>query len=248
MTQAIPALSAGDVFQLEQQDCIKCHVTQQQQISNFGGQHGTAVGCLDCHPQHPPTGTEFTIGCNACHSDLPHYQLPDCLHCHRNPHQPMVSLRDPIKPVRDECVSCHVEVGEQMQAEPSRHAELFCNRCHSRHKEIPGCLDCHEPHAANQVSADCLRCHPAHQPLVIKPSGYLPSVACRPCHVSQSNALTATNTNHAGINCTYCHAGRHPARAKCQTCHGLPHAQSIHSQFRNCLDCHGDAHNLISNR
>lgn len=206
------------------------------------------MGCLDCHPQHPPTGTEITVSCTLCHSDLPHYQLKDCLHCHRDPHKPLLSLREPLKPVRKECLSCHVEVGKRMAEEPSKHAELFCNRCHSRHKEIPGCLECHEPHSSKQSSADCLRCHPAHQPLNVFPAGYVPAGFCRPCHKKQTDDLADTKTNHGGISCLSCHKGKHPSTPACQDCHGLPHTRSIHSQFRSCLECHGDAHRLISNR
>lgn len=239
---------ASDLSVLNLDDCEKCHAYQTQRIATAGGKHATEIGCLDCHPQHPPTAGETVAACSSCHSDRPHLQLEGCLDCHADPHQPLASLRDPVKPAKKECLSCHARIGQQMTASPSRHAKLFCSRCHSRHKEIPGCLDCHQPHLQTQLAADCTKCHPAHQPRKIVPTGYVSAGFCRPCHLRQSRDLAQTNTNHGGINCVYCHKGQHPTVPQCQDCHGLPHAQSIHSQYRSCRECHGDAHSLISNR
>ncbi|WP_155005874.1 hypothetical protein [Pelobacter seleniigenes] len=234
--------------ELQTTDCGKCHTSQFQVVSDFGGRHATEVGCLDCHPRHPPATGQFTLDCNACHNDQPHDRIDHCTHCHVDPHQPLQSLRDPLKPARKECLSCHADIGRQMADEPSRHAKLFCNRCHTKHKEIPACLECHQPHGSNQNSADCLLCHPAHQPLAIAPHGYIAEKLCRICHLQQGRDLAATNTNHGGINCVSCHKGRHPSVPRCQDCHGLPHAPSLHSQFRSCLECHEDAHRLVSGR
>jgi hypothetical protein len=243
-----PQIAAAEVSELQEDDCGKCHAFQLRMVAQDGGRHSTEVGCLDCHPQHPPKGENSITACDLCHAGEPHFQIGDCLHCHANPHKPLVSLRDSLKPERKACLSCHVEVGQRMTAAPSRHAQLFCNRCHSRHKEIPDCLDCHEPHISGQTVEDCSKCHPAHQPLLIAPTGYVPATFCRACHKKEFNDLADTKTNHGGINCDYCHKGRHPSTPVCQDCHGLPHTQSIHSQYRNCLECHGDAHRLISNR
>lgn len=244
----LTAATVSVASSLNDVDCQKCHRFQVQKISAAGGKHASAIGCQDCHPQHPPNGKQIISACNSCHFEHPHFQLDDCLHCHTDPHQPLVSLRDTIKPEKKACMSCHDKVGQQMSDSPSRHAQLFCTRCHSRHKEFPDCLDCHVGHQQNQTTADCVKCHQAHQPLRINPVGYIPAGFCRPCHIRQTNDLAATATNHGGIQCTYCHKGEHPAIPKCQDCHGLPHTQAIHSQFRKCLDCHGDAHNLISGR
>lgn len=210
--------------------------------------HSTEIGCLDCHPQHPPKGENTTVPCVFCHTEQPHFQIGDCLHCHADPHKPLVSLRETLKPARKECLSCHAEVGQQMSAELSRHAELFCTRCHDRHGFIPGCLDCHGPHLSNQTATDCLRCHQAHRPLEIVPAGYVPVTFCHVCHKKEAEDLAETNTNHRAIKCVYCHKGQHPSIPKCMDCHGLPHSKSLQRQYRKCLDCHGDAHRLISNK
>ncbi|SHJ27115.1 hypothetical protein SAMN02745165_01923 [Malonomonas rubra DSM 5091] len=237
---APPALSS----ELTLEDCSKCHLIQQKTLLASGGKHASAVTCVDCHPHHLPTDKTTRLDCASCHTDRPHYQLDNCQHCHLDPHQPLMSLRDPLKPAKKECLSCHAEVGQQMAAEPSRHAKLFCNRCHEKHRQIPACLDCHQPHQQSQSADVCQQCHPAHQPLLVAPSGRLPANACRPCHVEEANDLASTTTLHGGINCLYCHKGRHPSTPQCQDCHGLPHTQAIHGKYRDCLECHGDAHNL----
>ncbi|MEE4253838.1 MAG: hypothetical protein V2I50_07330 [Desulfuromusa sp.] len=244
----IPQTAVATETRLETQDCGKCHPFQLKIVVQDGGKHATEVGCLDCHPQHPPMGTETKSPCTSCHDGKPHFEIGNCLHCHTDPHQPLASLRDPLKPARKECLSCHIEVGQQMDAAPSHHAKLFCNRCHSQHKEIPSCLDCHQPHSSEQRGEDCSKCHPAHQPQLIVPKGYVPDKECRVCHKPEAASIAATNTKHGGLNCFYCHNGRHPTIQTCQSCHGLPHNQSIHSQYRHCLECHGDAHRLISNK
>lgn len=240
--------SAAEIPELQNDDCRFCHAFQLRMVAQDGGKHATEVGCLDCHPQHPPKGENTIVACVLCHAEQPHFQIGDCLHCHANPHRPLVSLRDPLKPERKACLSCHAEVGQQMAAAPSQHSKLFCTRCHLQHKDIPGCLECHPPHIQTQSAAECLRCHPAHQPSHIVPKGYIPAAFCRVCHEKEARDLAETKTNHVGVKCAYCHKGLHPSIPKCQDCHGLPHSPSIHSQHRNCLDCHGDAHWLISNK
>lgn len=239
---------AAEGPELQAEDCVKCHRFQVRMVAEGGGNHASEVGCLECHPQHPPKVNDTKVACVHCHEGEPHFEIGDCLHCHVNPHRPLESLRDPLKPVRKECLSCHSDVGQEMTVAPSRHSELFCNRCHNSHKKIPGCLDCHGPHLGEQSARDCLRCHSAHQPLQVIAAGYVPATFCKVCHAKQASNLADTNTNHGGINCTYCHEGVHPSTPACQECHGLPHPQAIHSKHTNCLECHGDAHRLISHR
>ncbi|MDX2494764.1 MAG: hypothetical protein QNK27_07360 [Desulfuromusa sp.] len=244
----IAPVSAAEEPRLQADDCEKCHAFQLRMITQDGGKHATEIGCLDCHPQHPPNGKINKNPCILCHEGQAHFQVGDCQHCHTNPHKPLVSLRDSLKPERSTCLSCHAAIGQQMAVAPSRHSKLFCNRCHSRHKEIPSCLDCHEPHRSGQIGEDCSKCHPAHQTLKVEPTGYLPTSLCQPCHKKQTNDLTGTKTNPGGINCVYFHKGTHQSIPRCQDCHGFLHNQSIHSQFRDYLECHGDPHRLISNQ
>ena len=237
-------LAAAEPAGLQVKDCSMCHVVEVNAVANEGGRHASAVSCLDCHPQHPPTEAETILPCLACHQDEAHFQVGNCKQCHADPHRPLASLHAPSKPVRRECLSCHQDVGRQMAEKDSKHARLFCNRCHTHHKELPSCLECHEPHMATQQAGDCLRCHPAHQPTFINPKGYMPVSFCRPCHLRQARELETTDTKHGGLKCNYCHSGLHPSTTACQDCHGLPHNTTLHNEFRNCLQCHGNPHHL----
>lgn len=239
--------SQGEISDLQPKDCALCHRLQTERIAEFGGRHAAVVTCLECHPHHPPLEGASIVSCVSCHGGKPHYQVGNCLHCHADPHQPLI-LQAPLKPARQSCLSCHAEVGQAMAGDPSLHARLFCNRCHQTHKEIPTCIECHSPHLQTQTNTDCRRCHAAHQPLNIAPTGYVPASQCQVCHRKAAADLARTSTDHGVIGCSYCHSGQHPFVPNCQDCHGLPHGQVMHSQFRDCLQCHGDAHNLINQR
>ena len=239
-------VATSEAVELQSEDCVKCHLLQPTILDKAGGGHLMPSGCLVCHPQHLPSGEVTVTACNDCHSGQEHFEIDTCLHCHADPHQPLASLREARKPVRRECLSCHSDVVVQMDASPSRHAQLSCNSCHEKHQQRPVCLDCHVSHLNGQLSSDCLRCHGAHDPLKITPTGFIPGRFCYPCHRKQADDLAETQSNHGGLNCAYCHAGPHTSTPGCLDCHGLPHAQPIHGQYRQCLECHGDAHLLIS--
>lgn len=228
-------------------ECVKCHAFEVRMVGAGGGMH-TELNCVDCHREHPPETEALTLGCVVCHDGQLHFTIGSCRGCHADPHRPLISLRDISRPARTECLSCHTKVGEKMQQSPDSHAELFCTRCHPRHKEVPSCLDCHSPHDQHQVADDCSGCHPAHAPGTVVFKGYVNALFCRSCHKEQADALAETRTNHAGLSCLHCHNSFHANIPECRDCHGLPHARDLHSQFRNCLECHKDAHKLISQR
>jgi predicted CXXCH cytochrome family protein len=81
------------------------------------------------------------------------------------------------------CISCHGDLGKQMQGGGVRHAPVTegeCTKCHSPHKSKIGklllvespdmCFECHkdikekvEKEKAHQpAQRDCLRCHKPH--------------------------------------------------------------------------------------
>jgi hypothetical protein len=246
---AVPGSRAGELLQppLQERDCAKCHALQVKMLTWDGGKHATEVGCLDCHPQHPPEKDNTVAACDSCHQGRPHYTVEDCLQCHADPHRPLVTLCDPAKPARTACLSCHAEVGKQMEAAAGLHAKLFCTRCHERHGSMPGCLDCHQPHLRSQPPAACMICHPPHRPQQVKTVSWVPTSYCTACHSKAGRELEQSMTNHGVLECVFCHKGPHRSTPSCRQCHGLPHDQALHSQYRGCLsDCHGNAHRLIS--
>jgi len=229
-------------------ECGKCHSFKVRMISSDGGKHAEEISCVDCHPGHPPGTERVTMDCIDCHDGRAHFTIGNCFNCHIDPHRPLVTLRDTLKPARMECISCHDDIGAEMVKFPSLHAELFCTSCHSRHKEVPGCLDCHSPHELKQSDKDCSLCHSPHSPGEVVLRGYIQASFCRTCHRQQADDLAETKTTHGGLNCTNCHKDFHPNLPECRDCHGLPHNQDIHRHFRDCLECHEDAHNLISHQ
>jgi hypothetical protein len=230
-------------------DCPKCHSYKIKKIKNAGGKHAE-VACLDCHPrQHVPEKGSTVAACENCHFEQPHYEIKDCLHCHADPHMPMATLRDPVKPARVECLSCHGDVGKEMQQAEGAHAQLYCTRCHKRHEYLPECLDCHNPHMRSQPAAACKRCHRPHNPQQVNPAGWVPAIFCGACHRKEREYLASTTSKHSVITCVYCHEGPHPSKPRCHDCHVLPHDLALHRQYRGCLsDCHGDAHRLVSKK
>ncbi|MBE0501809.1 MAG: hypothetical protein IBX47_10235 [Desulfuromonadales bacterium] len=66
-----PGVSAAAVPELQPEDCAQCHSFQIKRVAADGGKHATDVGCLDCHPEHPPEGSETMTGCTLCHEGEP---------------------------------------------------------------------------------------------------------------------------------------------------------------------------------
>ena len=163
-------------------DCAKCHAKQAADIDSKGMAHKTSIGCQDCHVGHPPTVNRKDIipKCSMCHTDKPHYKLPNCLGCHRNPHTPKVITFG--KDVTDACLSCHSKQIVKLKESPSKHTKLNCSYCHDVHGKIPLCTQCHKPHSTDMVAADCKKCHQAHAPKAVTYAADTPNKFCNACH------------------------------------------------------------------
>ena len=223
-------------------DCVKCHSEQPAQIAANGASHKTEIDCQACHAGHRPASAKNIPNCSDCHSGSNHYQVENCLGCH-NPHQPLnVNLSGEHKKV---CLTCHDGPGKQMVASPSKHATFACNFCHAGdHGTIPECVSCHSPHSSSMTQANCATCHQAHQPLMLTYPATAASTLCASCHDTAFNTLTASKAKHSQIACVTCHASKHKTVPKCTDCHGLPHAEGMHTRFPKCGECHNVAHDL----
>ena len=241
----LPAKAFGKE-ELENDDCIKCHVTIVTQVDEDGAKHKSELSCLECHANTHPPGVEkgsMIPLCSNCHEGKPHYSLENCLACHSNPHQPLnIILEGDLKPA---CQTCHPQVVQEVDSHPSAHAEVDCSFCHDKHGYKPDCLDCHEPHAAGQKFADCVTCHQVHQPLTLALGEEIPNKDCGACHEDVRSTLEAGSSKHAGFMCVFCHADKHAVVPQCQDCHGEPHNKAMLSKFANCNDCHQSAHSLL---
>ncbi|MBI5557148.1 MAG: cytochrome C [Deltaproteobacteria bacterium] len=241
---SVPLASAADGARpvLSVDDCAKCHDAAPKAIESNGGKHKTSVTCVDCHQGHPPDKTDIIPQCGMCHSGEKHFQLEGCLNCHKNPHTPLaITFADNLT---DPCLTCHTEQIEQLKQNPSKHTELFCTFCHTKHGEIPDCTGCHTPHAPNMVQSDCLTCHKVHMPRQVAYPDDISSKHCAACHDTAYNLLIASPAKHKELACAYCHKSQHKMVPKCQDCHGVPHPDGMMQKFAACGDCHGIAHNI----
>ncbi|WP_429884359.1 cytochrome C [Geoalkalibacter halelectricus] len=229
---------------LQNADCIKCHEAQPREIAEKGRAHKTAIGCMDCHVGHPPAVTDIIPACSMCHAGTPHFELPNCSQCHTNAHTPL-DLRLAGDLV-NECLTCHMPIGQQLAAYPSAHKDVACNFCHAdTHGYIPDCMQCHRPHFAQQTNADCASCHGAHKPLNVVYDDKLADVHCAACHNVAKDELLANPSKHQGLACVACHQEKHKMVPLCADCHGAPHAPGIHARFPDCGSCHNTAHDLV---
>lgn len=235
--------AAAEGAALSNADCVKCHPKQPSMINEKGAKHKTAVGCLDCHVEHPPAGTNAIPKCSMCHSGKPHYALPECASCHKDTHAPLdMKMGEKTTPV---CLTCHPQQGNEMKAGPSKHAQLDCSRCHPVHRQFLNCLKCHEPHTKGMTYETCKVCHAPHHPLDIKYPMETPNETCGACHSDAVDNLKANITKHQKLACAYCHRDKHKVVPPCEACHGKPHAQAIHKKYATCGTCHSTAHTLV---
>ncbi len=227
---------------LTQADCVKCHEAPPADIAAAGGKHKTDVTCMDCHAGHRPAVKNNIPKCSACHDGKPHYQMKDCLECHKNPHKPLNIVL--AGKMTEPCLTCHADQIKQLKANPSRHTALFCTNCHDVHRKIPECVKCHKPHSAEMTQADCKKCHKAHKPKAVTYAADVPNKDCGSCHKNAFKLLSATQTKHRNVACVKCHAEKHKAMPTCEQCHPKKHPASIVSKFPECGTCHSIAHDL----
>jgi predicted CXXCH cytochrome family protein len=172
----------------------------------------------------------------------PHFELKDCLSCHKNPHTPKKIVF--AGTVTDACTTCHTQQIAQLRENKSRHSALYCSTCHSVHREKPACTKCHKPHSADMPATDCNKCHKAHMPKNVMYSAETPAATCGACHKKALDLLKSSTAKHKNFTCAFCHPDKHKYVPKCQDCHGTPHPAGMHTKFPKCGDCHGIAHNV----
>ena len=233
--------------QLDNRDCLKCHAQEVQDVKNNGARHLTEVTCLDCHQEHPPSGSNAIPLCSQCHDPQvkTHYTVDNCSNCH-NPHYPLLmDISSVDADLKSVCLTCHQQQGEELAKYPSKHAEMSCAECHPKHATYQDCLACHEAHGNVEMAyKDCLGCHQPHMPTVVKYDSLIPSPYCGSCHQKEFGLLAENRTKHHELSCVFCHKSQHKVVPECEICHGQPHGEGMHKKFPNCLDCHIDAHAL----
>ncbi len=136
--------------------CGDCHGKVPQVIQNNPSKHAK-VACSVCHHQRHG----FIPSCMECHKPHTQGQVDkDCLSCHPA-HTPLVIAYPQTTP-NAVCGGCHAPVYKKLEASASKHRQVACAQCHTKHRYIPKCEECHgKPHGEVVLKKfpDCLQCH-----------------------------------------------------------------------------------------
>lgn len=136
--------------------CGDCHTKVGQELQKNPSKH-TKVACSACH--HDKHG--YIPSCMECHK--PHtanQTVKDCLVCHPV-HTPLV-IKYPDNTANAVCGGCHGTVLNKINTTASKHGQVACAKCHTKHKYIPNCEYCHgKPHGESLLKKfpNCLQCH-----------------------------------------------------------------------------------------
>jgi len=140
--------------------CMSCHANETKQITDNVSRHTTEVSCSDCH--HVKHG--YIPQCNECHeSHSPEHKMDDaaCMSCHPV-HMPAKITYSRQETPNLICAGCHEQAYGLLKNNITKHTDVKCSDCHSAHKLIPLCSECHgKPHSSRmmQDTAKCGDCH-----------------------------------------------------------------------------------------
>ena len=139
------------------QVCSNCHAKQYADISTDGARH--QISCDVCHISHG-----FVPECKICHGLRHGETKADCTTCHVNVHTPTV-LNFTEADTIGHCKECHFDIKAIFDEYPSRHKNVDCSMCHTKHGKIPKCTLCHATPHKQLVSQNCQDCHKSgHDP------------------------------------------------------------------------------------
>ena len=144
--------------------CADCHSGPATQLAKEPSAH-SRLACNACHTEHG-----LIPSCGACHK--PHY--PDqgfagCLECHPV-HMPK-QIAYGVDTNARTCGGCHGKVYSTWTKTPSKHGKVNCSACHTKHRLIPECSQCHRMPHSSQLHGrfpKCLTCHQNVHDLPVK--------------------------------------------------------------------------------
>jgi len=135
--------------------CGDCHAKVAQEIQSKPSKH-TKVQCAQCH--HQKHG--YIPACAQCHK--PHAPVTDkeCLACH--PVHSPINIGYPATTANSICGGCHGQIQQKLEASSGKHRMVPCAQCHTKHKYLPKCEECHgKPHGEGLLKKfpQCSQCH-----------------------------------------------------------------------------------------
>ena len=217
-----------------EKECIECHVEAVTGLSV----HAEMVPeeCDRCHQfGDQPTYSD----CDLCHHD--HYHIKGgietgdrpCVECHKS--HSLITDRS--------CAKCHREEYNLLKTLGDKHSERpdSCYNCHSDHKYIPDCLDCHEVMLHEDIFINCTECHQQHTPKELYFSPVVVPEECGKCHPDVLLEFEEHPSKHSGINCVECHQ-KHLRWRSCIDCHEEAHPEFTDFNVDKCVGCHRDSH------
>jgi len=215
--------------------CAECHLTPVTNLEEFGGKHSNK-GCDFCHKQHG-----FIPQCSDCHGSFHGGEFTECAECHTDAHAPNENAFKVNDVENDVCGACHADVQNKFEVSPTKHNNLDCSMCHSKHGSIPKCTNCHKTHDDTMTADDCQTCHvSAHQPTNIFCPASTPTSFCEGCHSEATYKMEESATRHSELPCAQCHTW-HGQIPTCSSCHATPHGPAYSDCGENC---HILAHNV----
>lgn len=229
------ACHSGHERGMSEDVCAECHATPVTNLEEIGGKH-SKKGCDFCHPQHG-----FVPQCSDCHGLFHSGEFTECTECHTDAHAPNDIEFKTTDVENDMCGVCHSEPQQTFEVYPTKHSNLDCSMCHSKHGAIPKCTNCHQPHDDTMTADDCENCHDsAHQPTKVIYPPSTPTSLCESCHSEATHTMEESATKHSELPCAQCHT-QHAQIPTCSSCHATPHGPAL----TDCGEtCHISAHSV----
>ncbi|MDO9518179.1 MAG: cytochrome c3 family protein [Methanosarcinaceae archaeon] len=229
------ACHSGHERGMSEDVCAECHIGPVTSLHEIGGKH-SKKGCDFCHPQHG-----FVPQCSDCHGLHHSAEFTNCTDCHTNAHAPGDIEFKTTDVENDVCGVCHSEPQQTFEVYPTKHADLECSMCHSKHGSIPKCTNCHQAHDDTMTADDCEHCHDsAHRPTKVIYPVSTPTSLCEGCHSNATHTMEESETKHSELPCAQCHP-QHAQIPTCPSCHATPHGPAL----TDCgVTCHISAHSV----
>ncbi|MBW6470139.1 MAG: hypothetical protein K0A90_02830 [Methanosarcinaceae archaeon] len=214
--------------------CVECHSKPVKMIKESGGLH-SQKSCNFCHVQHG-----YVPKCSDCHGSFHGNTITNCAQCHTDAHAPK-DITFSSEADKFSCNICHISEVTTFNINPTKHSNLECTHCHTKHGLIPECTNCHTLHDDAMTADDCGECHTTgHVPTKVIYLITTPKSLCSGCHADAISVMDNSNTKHSELLCSQCHP-KHAQIPACSSCHGIPHGPTV----TDCgIRCHLSGHDV----